>query len=51
MKSAADKQPKESTLKTTRAEHRELKTDAPLSEKDEVKQAEAKMRKSRRGML
>jgi len=31
--------------------HEELKTDFPLSEKDEVKQAEANMRKARRKLL
>jgi len=31
--------------------HENLKTDFPLSEKDEVKQAEEKMRKSRKRLL
>ncbi|MDP9081889.1 MAG: hypothetical protein M3O71_31125 [Bacteroidota bacterium] len=31
--------------------HEQLKTDFPLSEKDEVKQAEEKMRRSRKKIL
>ncbi|MDB4918852.1 hypothetical protein [Mucilaginibacter sp.] len=31
--------------------HEHLRTDSPLSEKDEVKQAEEKMRRTRRKML
>lgn len=33
------------TKKTDQKEHPEIKTDFPLSEKDEVKQAEEKLRK------
>jgi hypothetical protein len=33
------------------ANSNKLKTDAPLSEKDEVKQAEENMRKNRRNLL
>jgi hypothetical protein len=52
MKSASENKPKEGSSKThTTAAHGHLKTDAPLIEKDEVKQAEEKMRKDRRGML
>lgn len=31
--------------------HEEIKTDYPLSEKDEVKAAETRMRKARKGIL
>jgi len=43
MKSATDKKPQEGTLKTTFSAQHEIKTDFPLSEKDEVKQAEEKV--------
>jgi hypothetical protein len=42
---------KTGTKKTGSANSNELKTDAPLSEKDEVKQAEEKMRRNRRNLL
>jgi hypothetical protein len=55
MKSATEKPQHEGlqnlSQKTTAAGHHHLKTDAPLSEKDEVKQAEENMRKPRRKML
>lgn len=53
---AKDEKLKEGTQKTGTkkpgsANSNELKTDAPLSEKDEVKQAEEKMRRNRRNLL
>lgn len=38
--------PAEKPQNTGEGKHGELKTDFPLSEKDEIKQAEEKMRKS-----
>jgi hypothetical protein len=40
---------KENPRRVKNKEHPELKTDEPLSEKDEVKQAEEKLRKGEKG--
>jgi hypothetical protein len=50
---AKEEKKKEGTRLTKKAapKQEELKTDRPLSEKDEVKQAEANMRKTRKKSL
>ncbi len=50
-KPAKEETLKESSKSTAPVQHNELKTDYPLSEKDEVKQAEANMRKRRKKSL
>ncbi len=51
-KAAQEEKPKEGLLRNARnTKHSELKTDLPLSEKDEVKQAEEKMRKPKKKLL
>jgi len=52
MKKAANEEiSKRDSRNTHPVKAEELKTDFPLSEKDEVKQAESNMRKRRRHML
>jgi hypothetical protein len=52
MKTAEKEKEKESSQSNAgNTKHTELRTQQPLSEKDEVKQAEASMRKPRRGLL
>ena len=52
MKKAPDEEKlKEGSKKNSPVKTEELKTDFPLSEKDEVKQAESNMRKRRKHIL